>query len=286
MKRGVFLIVGVLGLLLLPGDTAHANSLKIAPLEYRATLAEGEVKKGFVDISNPEYKTISVELDVLGFRQTDDNGTIEFFEDEQIAAGIQLDFDEVTLQPREAYRVYFLLDGSKLPSGDVFGAIFARTVPDSPGSAEQAVRVGTLVMLENKTPGARDAEITDLSVGFLQFGSGISGSYTVKNTADSSQATGFFPEVSLAVTPLRLEQTATSSLVFAGRERSNEFQIDTERFGLYRVTASFGDSSQSRWVLILNQWALVTLLAVGVLGYLVYRFVWSRRSKLKISRRK
>lgn len=287
MKR---LLVALLGFVLLtstlPADDTAARSLKIAPLEYRATLEKAEIKKGFIDISNPDYEKIVVDLKVQGFRQIDDQGSLEFYSDQQMSAGVKLDFAKVTLGPREAIRVYFLLDASKLPTGDIFGAIFASVRPDGDAAAEQSVRVGALLMLTNGTPSAREAEVTAIDVPFWQMGERITGSYKVKNTADPSESTGFFPEVDVRVQPFTISEKVSSPLVFAGRERSANFELETQRFGLYRVSASFGESSKSQWVFVVN-WRLVGALILLAVLAIAWKLVRGQKpTRLRFSKRR
>lgn len=259
---------------------AGAAGLQIAPLKYEAALEKAEVKKGFVDISNPSSQTQKIAIEVQAFRQIDDSGALEFFDDEQIKSGVKLDYERLTLESRASYRVYFLLDGTKLPSGDVFAAIFAREVTEEEAVASQAVRVGTLLLLENGTPGARQAEVTQLGTAFLHFGDAVTGEYRIKNTAPADTASGFQPDVTVRIWPFGGEHENRSSLIFAGRERSNEFRIETSSFGLQRLTVSYGDSQQTRWVFIVNLWLVLVIIVLIVVIFLIF---WYRRRSGSLS---
>ena len=96
-----------------------AASLKVAPLEYRTTLKQGEKKKGFIDVSNPTKETVRVRTSAQAFRQIDDNGSLQFFDNEQVSAGVLLDLDEFELGPLEAVRMYFILDSTRCVRGDL-----------------------------------------------------------------------------------------------------------------------------------------------------------------------
>lgn len=241
--------------------------LKIAPLEYRTNLKSGENQKGFVDVSNPTNETLSVTTSVQAFRQTDDSGRLEFVDSEQVAAGIQLDLDSFELPPKSALRMYFLLKSDRLPTGDVFASIFftTRQAVTNTFAINSAVRVGTLLSIINKTPGAREAEITQLDVPLVQWGS-VSGAYRIKNTARMGTATGFYPEVELSLQPFGSSTTKTASLLFAGRERRNNFTLNGFG-GLSRVTVGYSDSQRSAWVISFTPWFIAaTVLATMLLA--------------------
>lgn len=247
----------------------QALGLKIAPHSYDATLAKGEVKKGYVDISNPDSTTVKVNLDVQAFRQIDDDGSLEFFDSEQLEAGIKLDYESFSLGPREAYRVYFLLDGTKLPPGDVFGAIFASTTPDNGAGSQQAVRVGTLLLLQNGTPGSREAEVVSFNSSFLHIGDGLSASFAIKNTADPRSSTGFTPSITVGRAPWGSE-TVKGPLVFAGRTRSVDYVSKGNYFGPIMLTASVGDNSKGQLVFaITGYWRWLAPVIAGVIAVLV-----------------
>jgi len=264
---------------------AHALSLKMQPLIYHDTLVKGETKKGFVDISNPTGETLRLRTSVQAFRQIDDNGSLQFFDNAQVAAGIKPDLDEFELGPRQALRLYFLIDGTKLPSGDVFGALFVSTVPMGAVGSVSSLRLGTLFVLTNGTPGSREADITKLDVGFWQFGDGIDGQFTIKNTARAGEATGFFPSVTVALDPGRSQHQVESKLVFAGRSRQSDFHINTSRIGLYKISAAYGDSREGKVIfMVTGYWrtvvlvALLLLIAAGLLGWKLHRRRQGRKS--------
>lgn len=239
-------------------QSAGAISLKVAPLEYRTSLKQGEKKKGFIDVSNPTDEKLVVKTSAQAFRQIDDQGTIEFYDDEEISAGFQLDLNEFELGPKEAVRMYFQLDSTKLPSGDVYGAIFFTTAPTKPtAGVGQAIKLGTVLSIVNGTPGARQAVITDLALPSFSFSSEVRGSYAVKNTADPKSATGFYPQVRLGSAPFGETKEAKGKLVFAGRTRNSEFSLNLPPVGIYQVSASYGESAQKRWVMVLEPFVLI-----------------------------
>lgn len=262
---------------------ASALSLKMQPLIYKDTLQKGEKKKGFVDISNPGPSKLTLISSVQAFRQIDDQGSLQFYDSPQVKAGITPDLDEFELGPHEAIRMYFLIDGTKLPSGDVFGALFVSTKPtDAPGVGE-SVRLGTIFALTNGTPTEHKAQITSLDVSFWQFGDNVQGSYRIKNVAKAGEATGFFPTVSIAIRPFDQRTQQEGKLIFAGRERENTFQVASSRIGFYKVSVAYGDSRQSRLVFMMTgYWRLVVLLVV-VLILLSVVIVWKGRRRTRLS---
>lgn len=254
-----------------------AEALKITPLSYQAKLAKDEIKKGYVDISNPQYQTVEVALSVQAFRQIDDDGSLEFYADEKVARGVLLDLDEVTLKSREAIRVYFLLDSSKLPSGDVFAAIFASTKPSDGGGTQQSVRVGTLLMLTN---GEADhtADIAYINAPWLQVGEGLRATLGIRNPADQASSTGFSPTVIVQAQPYS-ETTVEGPLVFAGRTRTVDYVNNGNFFGPIRLTASAEGAATSRWVFaVTGYW---TLLAPTLLFLIVAAVSWWVLRRLK-----
>ena len=286
MRRSLFgLALAFAGALFVMSAPAHASGLKLAPLEYRTTLKSGEKQRGFVDVSNPGKETVRISVSTQAFRQTDDNGSLEFFDDEHVSAGILLDLDEFDLGPHEAVRMYFVLDGTRLPPGDVYGAIFFTTAPARyrESGVGQSIRLGTLLSITNGSPGSRKAAITKLNVPFLQLGDDIRGDYHIKNTGDPRTSTGFYPKVKLSARLFGEERQDRGKLVFANRTRQNDFELKAPPFGLYRVTAAYGTSKQSAWVFVAHPFALIALAVVVVLGGLALSL--RRRKKHSSSRR-
>lgn len=275
-------LIGLFFVILSPMvPSVHAVGLKVAPLEYRTQLKSGENQKGFVDISNPTLTSVKVTTSVQGFKQVDDKGSLQFFDDEQLEKGIQRDLANFTLGPRQALRMYFLLDGKKLPTGDVYAALFfnVQSSETAKTGVTQAVRVGTLLSIVNKTPGERKAEITSLDVPFLQLGSMIAGNYTVHNTADPKKNTGFYPTIKTLLWPDNNQKELTASLVFAGRTRENSFNLRDVGFGLHKVTLQFKESSRSAWVFTADPFTGVVAAFLLLVISVELLFWWRRRRK-------
>jgi hypothetical protein len=237
---------------LFAGTPVDAVSVKAQPLLYDAALAEGERKKGFIDISNPSSSTIKLKTSVQAFRQIDNDGNLAFYDDDQVAAGIIPDLTEFDLGPRQVMRMYFLLDGTKLPSGDVFGALFVTTDNEQTQGAAQAVRVGTLFTLTNGTAAARNAQVTQLQANFFQFGDQVTGSYQIKNIDNPDKKTGFRPKVMVQLEPWGDKAAHEGALVSAGITRTNNFMVGSDTLGIYKLSVQYQDSKREQWVLVVT----------------------------------
>ena len=263
---------------------AAALSLKVTPLDYKTTINKGEQKKGFIDITNPDSAPEQVHLSVMGFRQVDNNGALEFYESEQIASGIQLDYTDVEIGSRETLHLAFLLDGDKLPSGDVYGVIFASTGLPGEAAAKPSVRMGTLFSITNGTPTGRTAEITQLDVPFWQFGQNLTAHIDVKNTADPQQATGFYPDLTVSLQPYATK-TVSGPLIFAGRTRTVEYRDNGNYFGPLLVSVKTGTSTKQRLVFaVTGYWRQLAPILLGLLVAAAFALRQLRRAVAAKSR--
>lgn len=260
---------------------ASALGLKVAPLDYKATLKTGERRQGFIDISNPSTQAVSVTVSVQAFRQIDDDGGLQFYDDEQISAGIVPELRSLELDPKGAVRLFFTIDGNKLPEGDVFAAVFFTTEPTQARTGiGQLVRVGTLLSLVNKTPGDRSAVITSFDMPFIQFDDMANGTYRIKNTGRKEQ--GFYPTVSVSSWPAGATRQVQSSLVFGGRERQNDIAYRAG-YGIRRIDVSYGESKRSRWVILVQPWVIVAALLVMLIVVVELLLLRKRRKARKHS---
>lgn len=243
---------------------AGALGLKVAPLEYRTSLEKDEKKRGFIDIANPISQRIKVTTSVQAFRQTDNNGSLQFFDDSQIKAGIVPELTTFVLEPREALRMFFTVDGAVLPEGDVYAAIFFTTEPAVVRvGVGQQVRVGTIISLVNHTPGERNAVVTDLQLPFMQLGSQIRGTYAIENTGNNTS--GFYPKVEITAWIGGEERRQQGALVFGGNTRTNYFELDAG-FGIKRISVKYAGSVRSAWVLLLPSWSVAVFVVLAVLA--------------------
>lgn len=270
-RFGAGLLLSFAIALSLPGAFAHAASLSISPLRYDAALAAGEVKKGFVDITNPTAAGVTVSLKALAFRQVDDQGALEFYDDEAITNGLRLDYSEVDIGPRQTLHLAFLLDGTKLPAGDVFAALFATLKTGESGAAQQALRVGTLFVISNGTPVNHSADIERLTVPWLQTGDRFSAQFAVKNTSNQGALSGFSPQIQVSAWPY-IYDVVTGPLVFSGRARQTEYIRPGSFFGIVRVSVKTGASVQVAYSLLITgywRWLAPLIGLAAVVGLVV-----------------
>ena len=279
LRGGVRIIlvvaIAVAGMTVLMPEKTNAEGLQIRPLLYREKLQPGEVKKGFVDISNSSHTPVTLLLRAKSFRQTGNNGSLQFLDSDAIKEGIRLDLREVVLAPREAVRVYFVIDGKKLPQGDVFAAIFAATKAESNTGIAPSAQVGTLLILENGDPGPRRAAVVGLDLARVHIAStSISGTGLVRNTAPADQSTAFFPDMKISIGPGKGQtRQFEGPLVFAGNTREVRFTVPVgNRFGLFRLTLEAQGAKRDTWVfLITGFWRWLVPLSIAALVLIFLR---------------
>lgn len=275
--RHWLVVVGAVILALQSSLVAQAvtqPALKIQPLQHVDTLAKGERKRGYVDITNVQSSAIDVELSVQGYRQVDNQGTLKFYDDERLTQGIQLDFHDAQIPAHKTLRLFFTADSTKLPTGDIFAAIFARVTSEASKGSASTVRLGSLLILTNGTPGERKADITALDAAAFQFGSGVDGRVSIKNTADPQTASGFFPDVTVDVWPFGPTTTLHGPLVYAGNTRTVSFRVDGDFIGFYKVTAAYQGKGVSRWlVAVTGFWRWLAPLLGVILAILLVLFM-------------
>lgn len=290
MKQFIWLAVLAVGITVFAGaPTANAETVRIQPLQLQTSLKKGEKKKSFVDITNPTFQEVELRLYVNGFKQVNDKGSLTFFDSEQLAAGIKLDFESVKLGARQTLRLYFLVDGTKLPTGDIFAAIFAQSVPVQRAGTNTAVRVGSLLMLTNQTPGSRKAEITRLDVPFLQIGDSLRGVMAVKNPAPEGKVTGFFPAMKVEVRPWGGARSFKGPLIFAGKTRTFSFTMPSNQFGIYAVTVHANQATKTTYVFLITGWwrIIAPLILILLIGAAALLWKWQhRRQRVHFRRRR
>ena len=281
-KYIVFILSVIIGATWFAPSVAAADVVQMRPLMYQEILAKGQSKRGVVDLSNGSDEKTEYNLSVRLFRQVGDDGSLEFYDQADVTSGIRLDVTNIVLNPKDAARITFSVDSSKLPQGDVFAAIFATTKrPTVPQAIVPVAQVGMLLIIQNGTPGPRDARIDELNISQLQTGDKLSGTVTVTNPAPPEKSTGFFPKMSVRLEPWGSSTKFDGPLVYAGRSRTFNFSVPSNQFGLYKVTVTANNTSESRYVfLITGKWkiivpliliALVGLFAVGMILAKIFR---------------
>ena len=278
------LVAAAAGLVALPPVAlADTPRLQVAPLQYTDNLNSNTVRTGFIDVSNPTDAPIHLSSSVKGFRQTGTNGDLQFYDDPDLTSGIKVDLTSFDLGPREAVRVLFSVDPTKLPRGGVYAAIFFRTSPTNQASTSsdsfvvQSANVGTLLILTNGGPGAHRGSITKLSLPFWQFGTGLHGGLNYRNTDTSQVAVAFIPALSSSVLPWGHATKLTTGLVLPGVTRRFGLDRPGSYLGLLPVTisdAATGNHS-TVWVFACtgaSWWVLLLILVLALL--IVSRRLW------------
>lgn len=285
MKKYVFMTALLAACVFSPQATAA--SLTIAPYQYDSELKTGETKKGFVDIANPTGQSVTVTLEAQGFRQVDNQGNLEFYKSDAIQEGVQLDLEEFELTAYRGARVYFLLDSTKLPAGDVFAAILATSKPKQQGGSTPAVRVGTLLLLTNGTPGPRDIDIQSINSPWLQIGNKLQAGMTLRNTADPKTNTGFIPELTVAAKPYTTKKVK-GPLLFAGKTRNTTYVQQGDFFGPMYLAVTSGGTTKGTWLFAITgywQWLAPVLLGVIAVAIVAFKkFIIHRSGKRRHKR--
>ena len=267
MKYWIAVFISVTLFALIGGSSVFADtSLQLQPLEYRESLKKGESKKGFIDVTNPLSVPTDVSFHVQGFRQINDKGELTFYTDPQLSSAIQLDYNDAQIPAKKTLRLYFIIDGSKLPTGDVFAAIFAKNTVAVIGDAVPSVQIGTLLLITNETPALHQATITHVDVPWLTIGESVKGKIGIKNIAPRDSSNGFFPKIVLDVWPLGATRTLTGPLIYSGNTREVVFSEFNNRFGIYRLSATHGDSHSSHWIIVITGvWRWIAPTTLGML---------------------
>jgi hypothetical protein len=258
MRRALFSISASLSIFVVTfivgNQQVSALGLKVAPQFYSESLQAGEKKKAFIDVSNPDDQPRNVAVDISGFKQTNNDGDLSFFAAPEYGAGIILDYTNFTLGPRESLRLFFVIDSDNLPKGGVYATIFFSVsqpaVNPDQTSIQPAVKVGTLLIIDNSGGGVRQAEIRQISAPFFQFGEKISAVASVENSSPNG-GLAFFPTIESSIQPFGVSsQQTTSPLIFPGITRQTELNFQGNHFGPVRLVVSTGDSVKYRWTFV------------------------------------
>ena len=258
MKRFIVFALLLLSMCVVRHDVVRSVSLRIQPLIYKETITGADRKRGYIDIANPSGNEQTISVAVKGFKQVDNGNRLEFFDSAQLKEAIVVDKKSFKILPQQAVRVFFGVEGKKLPSGDVLAAIIFTTGQKSStkgrATVSQAASVGTLLTLLNPDDSAHKADIVKLDVDFFQLGLKLHGSYTLKNTAPEGSANAFYPVVERMYSPFGKPVKQQTSLLSAGVVRTTELSSSENMFGLYKLTVSQGTSVKDVWVFTILGW--------------------------------
>jgi hypothetical protein len=141
------------------------------------------------------------------------------------------------------------------------------------------------LILTNGTPGARQAEVVKLDASWLQTGADINGKINIKNIAPADTASGFFPDITIGLWPFGQTTSVKGPLVFAGNTREMKFALPSNQLGVYKLTASYGETKRSQWMLVVTgfwRWVVLVLVAIlpaSIFGAIKYTRYQRRRKK-------
>jgi hypothetical protein len=274
---------------LLARSPAHAAlpELRITPLRYDQHLELGRPGTGVIDASNPTGSTIHVAFQVQAFRQINDRGELEYYDDERIAAAITPAIPEFDLGPREAIRTRFTIDPGKLGPGGAYAVIFLRTIdPDtSPGQVNTSARVGTLLILDVGPGGTKSGRITSLVAPRFVYGRpNLTANVTYANTGDTQQSLAFAPRLTSTLGWYGRPQPHAGPFVFPGRSRSGSVVIATgNHAGLMPLTLRDtvgGSRPATHWAFVVTgfwAWLLPLILLAIILGLTPAKW-WTKKS--------
>jgi hypothetical protein len=289
LSRAVISALAAAALLVPTAAFAELPELKVAPLRYQAHLDVGQVKTGFIDASNPTGTSIHVAFQVQAFRQANDQGELEFYDDARLSAAVTPALPEFEIGPREAVRTRFTIDASRLGPGGAYGVIFLRTVPTGQASGQIATsaRVGTLLILDVGGTGTKSGRISGLKLPRLVFGwhQKLPVAFSYQNTGSAETALSYFPELDVTAGFTGKPHKLTGPLVFPKRTRAIKTTLPADNLiGLVPVSVHDhvgGSAPATTWMLAdTGIWATLTLLAPVAL------LLWILRKKLLISWRK
>lgn len=260
----IICLLTIAGAVLWWNDTAYMTSfLRVSPLQYKEQLELGAEKVGYVDVSNPDDFEVTITTEVQAFRQINSEGDLEFYDDEHVQKGINVDVDTFELGPREAARVFFEIDTNRLPEGGVYAALLFRSSKGDLNSGTSHIstttRAGPLLILENGDGGVREGGISQLDMPWWQFGSGISGRVAFKASEDSQKALAFEPQLGTDI-PLAGDEAMSSGLVFPGNTREFTLERDGHYLGIFpvSVTDSVTGDNQRQWILaVTGVWQII-----------------------------
>lgn len=251
-------------------NSAAANGVQIAPLEYQTSL-DGLVKKGSVDISNPSGYAQRVTIQVQAFKQIDSQGTLKFYNNSLISAGITPDYKSFNLKPDESIHLFFELNGKKLPKKQIFAALLAQAKPIKASyNITPVLRVGTLLILRNGNGDpAKQGQISDWHVSLFQFGDAVTGTFKFENSETGPNASGYFPNFKVQLGGA--SKSFSGNLLFPGIKRKQSFRLDGSHIGIHKLKlTSDAKAGADQWVIVLTgywRWLLpiIIVLAIGLI---------------------
>lgn len=276
MKKVLFISAVIFGCLI-GVVSVNASSIKVAPQKYETKLSPGQVLIGAVDVSNPSDTRQRYTVKVMGFRQINEEGELQFYEDDAIKSGIELDFTTFELGAQKVGRIFFSINSEKLPRSGIYAAVLVNTNPDQPTTATRlatSVGSGTLLILDNSIDSEEKGQIVNLRAKFWQFGSGLAANIDYRNEGGANSL-AFYPQLSVKAVPWGKDLKQKGPLVFTGNQRRVELAKPGSYFGMLplQVTDTKSGETTTKWVFaVTGYWIVIAplILVLFILSAGIY----------------
>jgi hypothetical protein len=292
MKKVILILasIGLLGLIGIKVQAADNNQndinfgLKIAPTSVEATVNKNQNMKGYIDISNPDNVSKTIITSVSAFKQINNNGDLQFYNDADLSKSILLDLSNFELGPHEAVRMYYMIKPQNLPPGGTYATIFFTAKPiiqtNNPKNINISTKVGTLLILTNGD-GQKDAKLSAQHIPFWQFGRNIRGSVEVRNTGGDKSAIAFHPEIEEKIEPWGHTSKLDTPLVFPGISRTVAVDKQGSYLGFLPYTIIVQGKKHIIWIFATTgYWRLLVpcIIIVFILAISVIIFIRRRNN--------
>lgn len=276
MRRLILGMLIALAMAAIPHGAQAAAALKIAPLQYRANIPVDQIQSGVVDVSNPSDGQVEVIAEVQAFRQVDQQGNLQFYDDEALKKAVAIDISNFKLGPREAARISFRLDPRQVGRSGIYGALLFRTAAiDTRGNIstiQSSARVGTLLIIQ-AGEGTQRGQITAARTPLVQFGNALRTNLDYRNVTSDAKAVAFNPSLKIKGGFWGGAQRSDAGLVMPGTTRA----IDASRTGNYLGLTPIKIQDQSAenrpaittWTFAVTgywRWLAPTIMALAILS--------------------
>lgn len=285
-RGGAALAIGVLmaAAIVQPAPArASLPELRLSPLKYTEHLELGHTKIGFIEASNPTGTPTTASLEVQAFRQINDRGELEYYDDERLSSAVTPALKTFTLGPREAVRIRFDIDPNKLGPGGAYGVIFLKVSSGDVAASQinTAARIGTLLILDVAGDGTTQGRLSNLSAPGFVYGSAplVTANYSFTNTGSGPKALAYAPK--LTATLGSVKTPAAGPFVFPGRTRPGSItvrpqnQIGLVNFTIHDTSAGHG-APLSRWMFVVTgfwTWlSPVLIIIIAAAAFTIFKY--------------
>jgi hypothetical protein len=261
--------------------TASLPELKLSPLEIQEHLELGHPKIGYVEASNPTSTTAHITIEVQAFRQINDRGQLDYYNDQRIVAGIVPAQNSFDLGARETVRLKFSVDPNKLGPGGAYGVIFMRVTSGEQAASQinTSARIGTLLILDVAGKGTKSGQLTNVSINHAGYGATQLGiNFNFKNTGSGQSGLAYAPALQFRLGWSGPYHDVTGPFVFPGRTRVQTINLNAgSHVGLvpFRIEDIGSGHITTRWLFIVSgdwTWRLpIILMLISLVIFLWYK---------------